>query len=78
MKKEVLLTNLKENQRAVIISIVGGRMVNKRLADLGLTPRTEIKVLRKAPFFSPVEIKVRGSRLILGRGLTSKILVKPK
>jgi len=78
MKKEkgLLLVNLKEGEGAEIISVLGGQMANKRLADLGLTPGTKIKVLRKAPFFGPIEIEVRGSKLALGRGIASKILVK--
>jgi len=75
-EKELFLINLKPDEDAKIISILGGQMVNKRLSDLGLTPGTKIKVLIKAPFFGPIEIEVRGSKLVLGRGLASKILVK--
>jgi len=75
-RKELFLINLKPNEDAELISIVGGQMVNKRLADLGLIPGTKIRVLRKAPFFGPIEIEVRGSKLVLGKGVASKILVK--
>jgi len=74
--KELFLINLKPDEDAELISILGGQMVTKRLADLGLTPGTKIKVLRKASFFGPIEIEVRGSKLVLGRGIASKILVK--
>ncbi len=74
--KELFLINLKPDEDAEIISILGGQMVNKRLSDLGLTPETKIRVLRRAPFWGPIEIEDRGSRLVLGRGLASKILVK--
>ncbi|PIP15221.1 ferrous iron transport protein A [Candidatus Roizmanbacteria bacterium CG22_combo_CG10-13_8_21_14_all_35_9] len=73
---EILLIKLQRGIEAKIISISGGRFASKRLADLGLTPGTKIKVLRRAPFFGPVEIEVRGSKLVLGRGLSAKILVK--
>jgi len=78
MKKEkgLFLVNLKEGESAEIISILEGQMVTKRLSDLGLIPGTKIKVLRKAPFFGPIEIEVRGSELALGRGIAAKILVK--
>jgi Fe2+ transport system protein FeoA len=76
MKNQLTIIKLRENQEAEIISIIGGRMANKRLADLGLTSGTKVRVLRKAPFFGPIEIEVRGSELVLGRGLASKILVK--
>ena len=47
----------------------------KRLTDLGLTPGTEVTVVKSAPFNGPIEICVRGSRLAIGRGMASRILV---
>jgi Fe2+ transport system protein FeoA len=76
MTNELILIKLKEEESAEIVSIQGGRMATKRLADLGLTPGTKIKILRKGLFGGPVEIEVRGSRLVLGRGIASKIVVK--
>ncbi len=70
------LIDMKEGQRGIIVSILGGRMATKRLADLGVTPGTKVKVLRNAPFHGPIEIEARDSRLVLGRGLASKVLVK--
>lgn len=78
MKKELFLTDLELNQEGEIISIMGGSIATKRLADLGLISGTNIKVINKAPFSGPIKIEVRGSRLVLGRGLASKILVKVK
>ena len=74
-KKSVNLINLEENQKVIIDFIMAGSRAAKRLADLGLTPETPIKILRKAPFWGPVEIEVRGSKIVLGRGLAAKILV---
>lgn len=55
-----------------------GRHYNfhKRLEDMGLTPGTQIKVVRSAPFHGPLELHVRGSRLALGRGMAERILVR--
>jgi Fe2+ transport system protein FeoA len=50
----------------------------KRLNDLGLTPGTNITVIKSAPFNGPLEIYVRGSRLAIGRGMASRILVDVK
>ena len=47
----------------------------KRLADLGLTPGTNVTVVKSAPFNGPLEVTVRGSRLAIGRGMASRILV---
>ena len=73
---KTILTDLKDGQRAIIISILGGKTSTKRLADLGLTPGAEIKVLRKTLFSGPLQVEVRGSKLVLGRGLASKIIVE--
>jgi Fe2+ transport system protein FeoA len=50
----------------------------KRLTDLGLTPGTNITVVKSAPFNGPLEILVRGSRLAVGRGMASRVLVEIK
>ena len=47
----------------------------KRLTDLGLTPGTKVTVVKSAPFNGPLEISVRGSRLAIGRGMASRIMV---
>lgn len=73
-----LIIDLKKNQEAIIESVTGGWRATKRLADLGLTPETTVEVLKKAPFSGPLLIKVRGSKLILGKGLAAKVLVRLK
>lgn len=70
------LIDLEDGQKAIIISITGGKMLIKRMADLGLTSGTEIKILSRALFSGPVQVEAVGSRLVLGWGLASKIIVK--
>lgn len=70
------LADLKAGERAEIINFRGGRRAVKRLADLGLSPGTEVKVTKRAPLWGPLEIEVRGSRLALGRGLARKVIVR--
>jgi Fe2+ transport system protein FeoA len=50
----------------------------KRLTDLGLTPGTDVTVVKSAPFKGPLEVTVRGSRLAIGRGMASRIMVDVK
>ncbi len=71
------LTTLKEGEKAVIVYALGGKGLIKRLSEMGLTPGTEILVKRAAPFYGPIQINVRGTSLALGRGIASKIFVKP-
>ncbi|MEM1753561.1 MAG: FeoA family protein [Candidatus Methanomethylicaceae archaeon] len=72
-----LLIELPEGAEGEVVLIVGGRGVIMRLCSLGITPGTKIKILRKAPIGGPLEIEVRGTRVAIGRGIASKILVKP-
>ena len=48
----------------------------RRLSDLGLTPGTEVTLVKSAPFRGPLEVYVRGSRLAIGRGMSSRIFVE--
>lgn len=77
-KNTMSLIDIKDGQTGIIVSIVGGRTAAKRLADMGLTTDTEIKILRRTFFSGPVQIEVCGSKLVLGRGLASKVMVQLK
>jgi ferrous iron transport protein A len=72
------LTEIKDGQTGTIVSVLGGKMLTKRLADLGMTSGTEIKVIGRTLFSGPVQIEVNGSRLVIGKGLASKIIVELK
>ncbi len=74
----LILTAMRDGQSGIIISIAGGHNAAKRLADLGLSPGTRIRVMRKAIFSGPVQVDVNGSKLVLGWGLASKIIVRPE
>lgn len=68
------LTMIREGNRAVLRSIDGGRQMRGRLAALGLLPGTELEVVQnsgKGPFI----VAVRGSRIVIGRGMAARILV---
>ena len=78
VKKENIkrLTELKQNQKATIIFVTGGRSARKRLTDLGLTPGTQITVDRTSAREGPVGICIRTFCLAIGRGLAEKIFVE--
>jgi len=70
------LNELEDGQTAIIVSINGGKQMTKRLADLGITTGTEVKIIRKTLFSGPVQVEVASSRLVFGRGMAGKIRVK--
>lgn len=72
-KKLFPVTSLREGEEGVIHSIFGGLSLISRLAGMGIVPGTEIKVLRNSR--GPVIVLVNTTRIALGRGQASKILV---
>lgn len=68
------LTKISEGAIAKLHSITGGRELRTRLAALGLLPGTEIEVIQnsgKGPFV----VSVKGSRIVIGRGMASRVEV---
>lgn len=84
---ELPLTELKNGESGSITTIKGqgqgrgrgrqsrGWSFERRLTDMGLTPGTRVTVVKSAPLRGPLEVLVRGSRLVLGRGMAQKVFV---
>ena len=70
------LISLKPGEKGTVAFAFGGRGLVRRLTEMGLTPGTEVKIVRSAPFHGPLEIEVRGSSLALGYGVASRVFVK--
>jgi Fe2+ transport system protein FeoA len=62
-------------EQVQIVSIEAGWGLQRRLADMGLTPGLRVGVVRSHRHCAII-LDVRGSRLALGRGLARKIMVK--
>jgi ferrous iron transport protein A len=72
----VSLANVSAGQEAMIESLHGGRGLVNRLAVLGFIPGQKINMIQN--FGSgPLIVNVRGTRVALGRGEASGIVVKP-
>jgi DtxR family Mn-dependent transcriptional regulator len=70
------LSSLKKEEGGKIAFIRGEGKVLRRLLDMGLVPGTEISVIEEAPFKGPIEIRVRQSRLAIGKDIASMIFVE--
>ena len=57
-----------------LAKIDAGRGLNNRLASMGLLPNVEITVVRNS-HPGPFVINVKGSKMMLGRGMAHKIMV---
>jgi DtxR family transcriptional regulator, Mn-dependent transcriptional regulator len=69
------LTTLEPGQKGAIAFIRGDNKVVQRLSDLGLTLKTEIALVRKAPLLGPVEISVRKTRLAIDHSIADLVFV---
>jgi Fe2+ transport system protein FeoA len=72
----VSLADLPQGEKCTVVLAAGGHGMVRRLAEMGLTPGTEVRVVRSAPMHGPIEVSVRGVSLALGRGIASRVLVK--
>ena len=71
------LTMAKPGEDIKLIAIHGGQRIRKRLADLGLTPGTILRVVQ-ADARGPLIVAFKDdARLALGRGMAHKIMVEP-
>jgi len=61
-------------QPVTLIKITAGRRLTHRLTELGLTPGVSFEVMHDHG--GPLLLAVRNTRLALGRGMASKILVE--
>lgn len=57
-----------------VVTLRGSLGLQRRLAEMGLSPGSRFRVETSDPA-GPVVIAVKGSRLILGRGLVQQVLV---
>ena len=69
------LTDCELRSELLVIGVNAGQRAKKRLAHLGIFPGVKISMKKCAPFHGPINIIVKGSSIVLGRGLASKILV---
>ncbi len=57
-----------------LVRVAAGRILTRRLAELGLTPGVQLEILQDQG--GPLLLAVRDSRLALGRGMAHKIIVE--
>jgi len=71
------LTMASPSKEVKLVAIHGGRGIRQRLADLGLTPGTVLRVVQ-TDNWGPLIVAFKGdARLALGRGMAHKIMVEP-
>lgn len=69
------LKHLKVGYSARVAEVKGTGNTKRKLADMGITPDTQLTVVRMAPFGDPIEIKLRGYTLTLRKEDAKKIIL---
>ena len=75
MKQKMPLTMVRPGQKVKLLAVNAGRGLKSRLASMGLVPGVELVVMNSA-FAGPLLVSVKDSRIMLGRGLAQKIMVR--
>ena len=70
------LDKLPLGQEAVITAVGGEGALRCRLQDMGLIPKTRVRVEKVAPLGDPLELRVRGYSLSLRKEDAGKIEVE--
>ena len=73
----ITLDKLPQGKDAVIVSIdFDDDALRQHVLNMGLTPETEVALIKKAPLGDPLELRVRGYELTLRKDDASKIKIK--
>ena len=61
------LADLKCAERARVLAFTAGcdAVFRRKMMSMGVLPNSEVEVVRVAPLFDPIEIKVRTNRLVI-------------
>lgn len=70
------LDTLEIGESGIITAIGGQGMLRRRLLDMGLTPGTKVKIMKRAPLGDPVELFLRGYDLSIRRKEAAQISIK--
>lgn len=70
------LTECNKGEVVTVVNVNAGYNAKRRLANLGIVPGVKIVKKQSAPLRGPLEVIVKGSSLVIGRGLATKIIVR--
>ena len=73
---KILLSEMKTGNEGEITNFLGGAKHRDKLNSLGLREGKKIKIISNIAFNGPVTVDVGYSRIAVGRGMASKVLVR--
>lgn len=70
------LASASTGQEVVLVRMAGGHEFQHRMAEMGLLPGVRFRVISHARY-GPIIVSVKDTRLMLGRGMAQRVLVRP-
>jgi len=70
------LKDLKIGKSGIVLAVGGEKKLRRRLLEMGITPRTKVKVKKAAPLGDPIELLLRGYVLSLRLAEAEQITIK--
>lgn len=70
------LADLLPGESGVVDQVGGEGALHRHILDMGLTPRTQVKVGKLAPMGDPMEIQLRGYSLTLRKADAAQITLR--
>ncbi|MBN1788491.1 MAG: ferrous iron transport protein A [Sedimentisphaerales bacterium] len=75
-KEEISLRKVSSGTLVMLLKIDAGQGLKVRLAAMGLLPGVQFTVINNG-HPGPFVIDLKGNRMVLGKGMADKMLVKP-
>lgn len=70
------INDLKVGEEGIIKEVLGEGVLRLRFLDMGLIPRTKVKVQKIAPLGDPIQISIRGYELTIRREDAEQITIE--
>jgi len=74
----ILLTDMNFREIGIVDEISGGSTVQRRLKSIGIRPGAKVTKLTEASKRGPVLLRIGGSQIALGFGMSHKVIIEVK
>jgi Fe2+ transport system protein FeoA len=74
----MLLSEMKEGEKGVVIRVAGNGALRRRILEMGIVKGTEVFVEKYAPLKDPIELILKGFHISLRVEEAAQITVEPK
>ena len=76
--KRLDLTQMEVGEKGVIVSIIGGHGLVRKLRAMGVLEGKSIKRISSQPFRGPITVEIDNLQVAIGFGMAKRIIVEVK